>query len=160
LSLLQLQRPPSLAGAEPLHADAQVFTVTEPRGLVEQWRFRLEKRAGGWALAGREEQGQVEGLVHLSLDPHGYRAAGLSFRLEGSELRMSGGTMFMSPPSLGPTVLVFAGEGEVRVSPRPPAEQDQLRQFCGQRELKDGVKAVFVRMHPAALHRFLTATAL
>ncbi len=160
-SLLQLQRPSSMpAGAERLHADAQVFTVMEPRARVEQWRLHLKKREGGWVLTGREEQGQVEGLVHLSLDPNGYRSDGLILHLEDFELKMIRGTLFMSPPLLGPTVLVFVGEGEVRFSPRPLAEQDQLRQFCGQGELKENVRAAFVRLHPAGLHRLLDAPRL
>ncbi|HXB56534.1 MAG TPA: M1 family aminopeptidase [Vicinamibacteria bacterium] len=159
-SLLQLQRPPVTEGAESLHADAQVFTVTEPRARVEQWRLQLEKREAGWVFTGREDQGQVEGLVHLSLDPTGYRSDGLTLHLEDFELKMIRGTLFMSPPLLGPTVLVFVGEGEVRVSPRPPAEQEQLRHFCGQRELKEKVRAAFVRLHPAGLHRILDAPQL
>jgi hypothetical protein len=159
-SLLQLQRPSVPEGAERLHADAQVFTVTEPRARVEQWGLQLEKHDEGWVLTGREDQGQVEGLVHLSLDPSGYRSDGLIMHLEDFELRMIRGTLFMSPPLLGPTVLVFVGEGEVRFSPRPPAEQEQLRHFCGQRELKERVRAAFVRLHPAGLHRVLDGAQL
>lgn len=153
---LVLHRPsPRGAGAADLGADAQVFTATEPRGRVQQWRYRIERRAGRYALVGREEIGQVDGLVHLSLDPQGFRADGLAVRLEDFELRMERGTLFTSPPDLGPTALLFVGRGQVRVSPRPPAEREQLRQFCGQPALVDRVRAAFVRLHPADLHRIL-----
>ena len=153
---LSLHRP-SPPESEPaaLGADAQVFTATEPRGRVEQWRFRVGKRGDRYALVGRDEVGRVDGLVHLSLDPGGFRADGLTVRLEDFELRMERGTLYSSPADLGPTVLVFVGKGEVRVSPRPPSEREQLRQFCGKPELVDEVKAAFIRLHPADLHHIL-----
>ena len=153
---LILQRPsPTTTGADRLGADAQVFTATEPRGRVRQWRFRIEKRGERLAIVEREELGQVDGLVHLSLDPKGFRADGLAVRLEDFELRMDKGTLFTAPADLGPTALLFVGEGQVRVSPRPPAEREQLRQFCGQPVLLDRVGAAFIRLHPADLHRLL-----
>ena len=156
-----LQRPSSTAtGTARFTANAQVFTATEPRGRVQEWRFRFENRSGRFALVGREEIGQVDGLVHLSLDPAGFRADGLAIRLEDFELRMVRGTLFASPPELGPTALVFVGDAQVRVSPRPPAEREQLRQFCGQPELVDKVSAAFLRLHPADLHRFLVPARL
>ncbi len=158
---LTLQRPsPAATGAARFGAIAQVFTATEPRGRVQEWRFRFENRSGRFALVGRDEIGQVDGLVHLSLDPKGFRADGLVIRLEDFELRMERGALFTSPPELGPTVLVFVGDGQVRVSPRPPAEREQLRQFCGQPELVDGVSAAFLRLHPADLHKILVPTRL
>ena len=151
-----LQRPsPAPTAAGRLGADAQVFTATEPRGRVRQWRFRIEKRGERFAIVEREELGQVDGLVHLSLDPKGFRADGLVARLEDFELRMEKGTLFSAPPDLGPTALLFVGEGQVRVSPRPPAEREQLRQFCGRPTLVDRVGAAFIRLHPADLHRLL-----
>jgi len=158
---LTLQRATRLDPRAPrLTVDAQVFTSSEPRGRVAQWRLHVEKRDGRFAFVGRDEQGYVDGLVHLSLDPGGYRAEGLSIRLEDFELQMKAGTVFLSPRELGPTVLVFAGEGVVRVTPRPPAERDQLRQFCGKPELVDRVKLAFLRLHPADLHRILVPTRL
>lgn len=155
-SRLTLQRPgPTATGAARLMANAQVFTATEPRARVQQWRFRFENRGGRFALVGRDEIGQVDGLVHLSLDPTGFRADGLVIRLEDFELRMERGALFASPPQLGPTALVFVGEGQVKVSPRPPAEREQLRQFCGQPQLVERVTAAFVRLHPADLHKIL-----
>lgn len=153
---LILQRPSLAAsGADRLRADAQVFTATEPRGRVRQWRFRIGKRGERLAIVEREELGQVDGLIHLSIDPNGFRADGQVVRLEDFELRMEKGTLFTAPADLGPTALLFVGEGQVRVSPRPPAEREQLRQFCGQPILVDKVEAAFVRLHPADLHRLL-----
>ena len=151
---LRLQKP---AGATPsvFAVNAEAFTITEPRARVEQWVYLVERRAGRWALVGRQPAGAVEGLVHLSLDPAGFRGEGLSLRLPDFELRMRRGTLFTTPAAVGPTGLVFIGEGTVRVSPTPPAEQEQLRQFGGKREMEQEVRAVFVRIHPADLHRVL-----
>lgn len=135
---------------------ARAFTVNEPRGRLEQWHFDSVRGPAGWTLARRETLPGVEGLVHLSLDPQPYRADGLTIRLEDFELRLLRGSVFTSPASLGPTALVFVGEAEVVVSPRPPAEREQLRQFCGAPELKERVRAAFVRIHPADLHRVLS----
>jgi hypothetical protein len=154
---LLLERP-----AEPPHGPvrgvvpAQVFVASEPRARVHQWQLVLGPHAGGWAIAERHDLGSVDGLVHLSLEPRGFRADGLTLALEDFTLRMERGTLFTSPQELGPTVLVFAGEGEVRVTPRPDAERQQLRQLSGRTELVERVRTAFVRIHPADLHRFLT----
>lgn len=134
---------------------AQVFSTREPRARVDQWRYVLERRDGAWMIASREDLGEIDGLVHLSMDPTGFRADGLVLKLEDFELRFRSGTLFTSPASLGPTLLVFVGEGEVMLSPTPPAEREQLRRFAGGPELRERVKNAFVRLHPADLHRLL-----
>jgi hypothetical protein len=149
---LVLRRPIQFPDrAEEVRVSAQVLFIAEPRARVEQWALVLRKGPSGWTIRERQPAGRMEGLVHLSLDPAGYRAAGLSLKLEDFELTMARGTLFMAPPSLGPTVLVFVGEGTVRVSPRPETEREQLRQFCGHTELVVRVEKVFVRLHPADL---------
>jgi hypothetical protein len=133
----------------------QVFSVSEPRARLEQWQVSLARRAGGWAIVGRESLSAMEGLVHLSLDPGGFHAEGLSLHFEDFELRLHAGTLFTSPPSLGPTALVFVGEGTALFEPRPDTEREQLRQFGGQRSLKARTRRALVRIHPADLHRVL-----
>jgi hypothetical protein len=142
--------------AELVRVPAQVLFVSEPRARVEQWALLLERGPSGWTIRERQSAGRIDGLVHLSLDPAGYRAAGLTLKFEDFELTMSRGTLFMAPQSLGPTVLVFVGDGTVRVSPRPETEREQLRQFCGHTELVEKVDRVFVRLHPADLASALT----
>jgi hypothetical protein len=157
----QLQRPSAVAGAaSKVGVSAEVFSSSEPRGRVEQWRFQLEKHDGVWRLAGREDLSAIDGLVHLSLSPDGFRADGLTLKLEDFELAMHQGSLFTSPPSLGPTVLVFVGEATVRVSPRPPAEREQLRQFCGKPEMVDKVRVAFIRIHPGDLYHVLVPARL
>lgn len=160
-SAIQFQRlaPPS-GDATALGTGAQVTSFIEPRGRVEEWVFRLEKRAAGWAFVGREPAGEIDGLVHLSMEPTGFRANGLSLRLPDFELEMLRGTLFTSPENLGPTVLVFVGEGVVRVRPTPTTEQEQLRKFCGKPAMVEKVSAAFIRIHPADLHRVLVPVRL
>ena len=51
------------------------------------------------------------------------RALGrVDLALEDFELEMHSGTLFTSPPELGPTALTFIGEATVRFKPRPDAE--------------------------------------
>jgi hypothetical protein len=133
-----------------------VFVITEPRGRVEQVRYHLTARPEGWRIVERNVIGQIDGLLHLSLSPDGYLADGMTLKLEDFELQMVRGTLFTSPPDVGPTALVFVGEGTVRVTPRPESEREQLRQFSGRPEMREPVRTAFVRLHPADLHRVLS----
>jgi hypothetical protein len=157
---LNVKSPLIARAATKVEILAEVFAAVEPRARVAEWRFSAERTNAGWRLSSREEMGQVEGLVHLSADPAGFRADGLEMKLEDFELRLHRGTLFTSPQNLGPTLLLFIGEGEVRFQPRPLAEREQLRQFCGMHELRDHVSAIFARIHPADLHRVLVPTRL
>ena len=162
-SVIEVQRPPLRPG-EPapdrLKASAQVFTAVEPRGRVEQWLFTMEHRAAGWLLTGRDDVGLIDGLVHLSLDPQGYRADGLTLRFDDFTLEMHHGTIFTAPVSVGPTALLFVGEGVVHFRPWLETEREQLRQFGGKPELVDRVKTAFMRIHPADLYRVLSPARL
>lgn len=160
-SRLLLERPASVsADAERIRVGARVMSIQEPRGRVDQCVFVFEKRAGAWVLAKRQATGRIDGLVHLSLDPNGYRADGLKLKLEDFELAMTRGTLFTSPATLGPTIAVFIGEATVRVRPTPATEREQLRQFSGKPELVEKVGAFFLRVHPAELQRILTPARL
>jgi hypothetical protein len=139
---------------------AQSLSVTEPRGRVDEWGFYFEKRPKGWAIVGRETRGSIDGLSHLSLAERGYRADGLTLKFEDFELQMVRGTLFAPPDNLGPTVLVFAGEGIVKISPRPETERLLLKRFSGSPEMVEKVRAAYVRIHPADLHRVLFPTRL
>ncbi len=152
---LTLQRSNPVPGARTGEVHAEVFFAQEPRARVADWRLSLARRERGWAIVGRDELGAVDGLVHLSLDPGGFKADGLAIKLEDFEIKFHQGTLFLSPPALGPTLLIFAGDGEVRFRPQPAAEREQLRQFCGSEELHDRVSTVFVRIHPSDLHQVL-----
>ncbi len=134
--------------------------IQEPRGRVEQHVLVIEARGGAWRIVKREAVGRIDGLVHLSLDPQGFRAGGLKIQLEDFELDMHSGTLFMAPENLGPTLAVFVGEGTVTFRPRPETEREQLRQFVGKPELKHTVKTAFLRIHPADLHKVLVPTRL
>ena len=153
---LLLERPPAWPAGPQAVVLARSMGIDEPRARVEQWRLRLERTPAGWRLAGRELLGRLDGLVHLSLDPAGFRADGLALRLPDFELRFERGTLFTSPPALGPTALVFVGQATVRMTPRPPTEREQLRRFAGQPELVERVEQAFVRLHPADWHYVLS----
>lgn len=153
---LLVERPaPGAAVAAAVKVATRFVAIQEPRGRVEQHVFRLASREGAWSIVERSSVGRIDGLVHLSLDPAGYRADGLSLHLEDFELRMQRGTLFLAPEQLGPTVAVFVGEASVILQPAPETERDQLRQFIGRPELRESVKAAFVRIHPADLSHVL-----
>jgi hypothetical protein len=156
---LTVGRPAATAPA-PVKAAAQAFTVAEPRARLEQWLYHFEAKADGWRVVGSEPLGRIDNLVHLTLDPQPYRAAGTVLRLEDFDLEMREGTLFTSPPNLGPTLLLFVGEGVAHMRPRPQAERAQMREFAGQPELTTTVRAALVRIHPASLHRVLAPAVL
>jgi hypothetical protein len=146
---------------EPFQVLGDVFEVREPHGRVTQWMFDAAKKPGGeWRFVARNPVGSIDGLLHLTLDPGGFEASGLRLELEDFELRWHAGTLFTSPESVGRTVLVFVGRGEVRFRPRPETERAQLARFSGGRELVESVKQAFVRIHPADLELLLAGRAL
>jgi len=148
-SHLRLFRPDMRrAAGGRVDVSAEVFEVREPRGRVTQWLLGAGVGPDGWRFTDRTAMGGIEGLVHLSLDPDGYVADGMRLELEDFSLEMQSGTLFTSPPDVGLTAMVFVGRGTVRFKPRPPTEQEQLRRFCGSRELVERVDKVFVRLHP------------
>ena len=136
------------------------YAVSEPRGRVEQWGLVVRRTPAGWRLVARHARGRLDGLVHLVLDPAGYRADGLTLQLEDFELRMLSGTLFTTTASLGPTAMVFVGRGLVKMTPRLATEREQLRRFAGRPTLEEKVERAFVRLHPADLHRVLRPTEL
>jgi hypothetical protein len=154
-TLSLLRAPAPRPGTSRLTLDAQVFLAEEPRGRVAYWRLVAEKRAEGWRVVKREDAGQVDGLVHLSLDPSAFRVRGATLALEDFELRMDSGTLFQTIEALGPTALVFVGRGRVVFTPRPPAEREQLRQFSGSPTLDTAVRWAFVRLHPVDFTRVI-----
>jgi hypothetical protein len=155
-----LLRPSPPQGATRFSIDVQVFAAAEPRARVAFWRLVAERRAGRWALVARQDAGQIDGLVHLSMAPRAWRARAVSLRLEDFELRMEDGTLFSTPEDLGPTAFAFVGRGRVRFSPSPAAEREQLRQFSGAPAMDQEVGWAFFRLHPADFHGVLETRGL
>jgi peptidase M1-like protein len=160
-AVLAVETPLAVAGnPRRATASAQVFTVTEPRGRVAQMIYTFDRGPDGWAVIRREEVGDIAGLVHLSLDPQGFQAAGMTVRLEDFEMTWTRGSLFTSPVGVGPTVLVFVGEGTVRFRPRVETERNQLRHYGGSPELVETVRSAFIRIHSADFHRVLSPSRL
>jgi len=160
-AILEAQNPhpdPRRAGRATVYA--QVFSVSEPRARVAELVYRLESGPDGWAVVEREQVGEIEGLVHLSLSADGFKAAGLKVQLEDFEITWTRGSVFASPQSIGPTVLVFVGEGVARFRPRPETERENLRQAEGRPEVIEKVSAAFVRIHPGDFARVISPARL
>ncbi len=153
--LTLLRRPAPPPGATRFLVEAQLFIAKEPGARVVFWSLQLERRAAQWRITSRQEGGQMEGLVHLSLAPQAFRARGLSLRQKDFELLFEDGTLFSSPEEVGRTLLVFVGHGRVRFKPGPAAEAEQLRQFSGEPLIDREIDWAFLRMHPAEFQRAL-----
>jgi Peptidase family M1 domain len=143
-----LQSPGLPPNADRARFNAQMVFVDGLTAHVEMFSMGMRRGSHGWALTERAESGRIDGLVHLALDPSGFRADGLRLRLEDFDLDMNRGTLFTSMRELGPTAMVFVGEGVVHVRPRPETEREQLRQFCGNQEMVQEVKAAYIRINP------------
>ncbi len=155
-----LQRPQPLPEAPRMTADVRVFTTVKENARVAYWRLAGERRAGRWVLVRRLQESAVDGLVHLSLSGPVSHARNVSLRLKDFELLMQDGTLYSSPESLGPTVLVFVGQGRVRIRPGPAAEREQLRRFSGSPHPDVAVRWAFIRIHPAQFESVLDASRL
>jgi hypothetical protein len=151
--LLQAQPARTAPGGQAMEMPAQVFSVSEPRARLLDVVFEIGREADGWVLRKRDERTGIDGLMHLSLAPEPYKADGLQLRFEDFALELHQGSLFTTPATLGPTVVVFVGRATARFTPRPEEEKEQLRQFSGRRELVEAVSAAFVRIHPADFHR-------
>ncbi len=150
-----IQSPTLPPNADKARFNAQMVFVDGLTARVEMFSMGLKRGSRGWALTERTESGRIDGLVHLALDPSGFRADGLRLRLEDFDLDMNRGTLFTSARELGPTAMVFVGDGVVHVRPRPETEREQLRQFCGRPEMDQKVKAAYIRINPRDLDTVL-----
>jgi hypothetical protein len=150
-----LRRPTPKPSDSRFAAEVQVFTAKEPQARVAFWTLLIERRPAGWAVVSRQEVSQMDGLVHLSLAPRAFRARGLPLRFKDFELKLEDGTLFTTPETVGPTLLVFVGRARVRFAPAPEAEREQLRQFGGKTTIDREVGWAFVRLHPVEFHRAL-----
>jgi hypothetical protein len=147
--------PATARQASRVRVPARFFAVNEPRGRVSQAMLVFERNAEGWAVIERNPVADIDGLTHLSLDPKGYKANGLTLRLPDIEVRMEEGTIFTAPAAVGPTVLVFSGRGVVEFQPRPATEQEQLRQYSGKTRLVQPIRTFFLRLHPSKFFEWL-----
>ncbi|HVO11817.1 MAG TPA: M1 family aminopeptidase [Vicinamibacteria bacterium] len=150
-SLTLLREPTAAADGRRLEIEVQSFVAHEPRAGVAHWRLLAQRRDDRWVLVSRQDAGRVDGLVHLALGPTAWRARGLTLHAEDFELQMQDGSLYTTPETLGPTVLVFVGRGRVAFRPQPPGEREQLRQFAGTAALNVPVEWAYARLSPGDL---------
>ena len=151
---------PRDTGGERLVVHGQAFVVNEPFARAQHYAFQLVRTDDGFALRGRELLDQVEGFVHLTDEMDAFRADGRHLHLDDLDIEMRTGTIFLTPQPVGPTALVFVGDGRARMTPRPKAERQQLREFLGATSLDEHIKRAFMRLNPADLERWLGPDAL
>ncbi len=143
-----VRRPRSRPGNQQLVSEVQVFTAQEPKARVLFWTVVSERRPEGWRVVSRHEVGQMDGLVHLSLGKEAWRVRNFSLAFSDLKLDLVDGTLFSTPESVGPTLLVFVGRARLRFAPGPAAEREQLRQFGGHTSIDREVSWLFLRAHP------------
>jgi hypothetical protein len=130
---------------------ADVFLGHGERARVVTWRIHARSSADGRAIiAGLDEQGALDDLLKLKLDPtHQFAVHNLAFRATDLTLTMSAGSAFLAEADDGVTAVVLHGRGDVRFAPPDRGEQGQLQAFARQSELAVEVSDVFIRLNPA-----------
>lgn len=102
----------------------------------------------------------IDALFRLSLTPRQYRVTDLTITGEDIEVTVPRGTAWLAEANGLPTALVVFGDGTLRFSPKPAAEQGQLRLFTGAPMIDGRVSRVFVRLNPADVATHLNLDAL
>jgi hypothetical protein len=116
--------------------------------------------ADSWRIVRMEGMSAVEGLHRLRLNTSAaYEARDFEVTSEDLLLTLDG-TVFHVESDDGVTGLVLLGRGQMRFSPRPEAEQVQLRIFSGNQTLVTPFEHAFVRVSPSDYRRRTTTERL
>jgi hypothetical protein len=148
------------AGADVL---ADVFLGRGNRARVVTWRIKTQAAAGGGpqVIAGLDEQGALDDLLKLTLDPsRQFAVHNLDVRATDLTLHMPSGQAFVAETEDGVTAIVLHGRGEVRFAPSDRAEQGQLQVFAHQSELVVETSDAFIRINPAEFTKRVAQGAL
>jgi len=129
---------------------AELFFESGPRGRLETWQLDVTRTdETGWRIRDQSQVDSIDGLYDLTLTPTTqYAANNLEIIGEDLSLTMLEGTAFVSETEDGVTGLVLLGQGLLRFTPQPEAEQGQVRILSGSDTLETEFETAFIRMHP------------
>ncbi len=129
----------------------EVFVERGFEARLGTWRLdvRPGSNSGPWSISAVTRLSAVGGLYRLSLDSDTeYDVHNLAVHAPGLTLQMSSGTAFVASVPGGPTAVVLAGKGRMRFAPHDPAEQSQVKIFCGSETLDQNFDTAFLRVNP------------
>jgi hypothetical protein len=136
----------------------EVFTEHGMEGSVATWRadVRASAAEGGskdssvWRIARMDRLAFVSGLYRLALNP-GRQFEVRNLTVSGTDLtlHLPSGRAFVAETPDGPTAVVLIGRGQMRFTPPDPAEQTQVRIFCGSDALAADFDTALIRVRPS-----------
>ena len=131
------------------------------QGRLATWRLDLAQSDAGWQITGAATLSAVEGLFRLSLNQaRQFKAHDLVVKAEDLELRLPEGYVFVAEAAGRTTAAVLVGRGEMIFKPSPATEQQQIKLFAGQEELKTPFSNAFIRLNPSDGTSTLASAAL
>ncbi len=128
----------------------EVFTEYGGEARLSTWNIETEPETANVRITSATRLASVSGLYRLSLTTaKQYDIRNLTVTAPDLALQIGKGTAFIAQTPDGPTAVVLLGEGEMRFTPKDPAERTQVRIFSGQEAMKTPFDAAFVRVRPS-----------
>ncbi|MBM3776949.1 MAG: M1 family metallopeptidase [Acidimicrobiia bacterium] len=130
-----------------------VFTATPHTARIFTSTLDVRRASGNtavdaWSIVSARTLTVVEGLHRLVLSDTPYTASGLTLTAPDLALDLGESVAYLVTSAQGPAGMIVLGRGEMRFTPGPQTERDQVRLLAGDEALSVGFDAAFVRMHP------------
>lgn len=132
-------------------------------GRIATWQLLVQPNEldGTFEIASATPVASVDGLVQLDLDlTQQFNVHDVTFTAPGLSVRLESGVAFLGRVADGNTAIVFRGKGEMLFNPADPAEQVQIRAFCGQPAIEAPLEAFFLRLSPQEFDARIAASQL
>ena len=141
------------------------FSETANAGRIATIRFDLRRfdnlPGAPWRIVAFDRLTLVDGLYKLSLDESTqYSIDNLRLTGEDVEIAVDRGEAFVAMTPDGITALVILGNGTMTFSPRPEAEQVQVKLFSGKSTLVAPFSVAWIRLNPQDVRDRVNANAL
>ena len=127
----------------------EMFLEYGGQARLSTWNIETESEGANVRITSATRLASVSGLYRLSLAASKqYEIRNLTLTAPDLALQMDRGTAFVAETVDGPTAVVLMGSGEMRFSPKDPAERTQVRIFSGHEAMKTPFDAAFIRVRP------------
>ena len=134
-----------------------VFMEMGARARVSTWQIDVKLTNGAWRIEDQEAVSAIDNLHRLGVNPRKqFTARNFSVRAEDLELTLAEGSVFVVEIDETVTALVLVGRGDMRFSPKPQTEREQVRIFAGAEVLEGRFDAAYVRFGAIAGHADLS----
>lgn len=132
----------------------EVMVETGQSARIVTMRLDVRRAAGdttaaAWHMLSAQVVTVVEGLFRLDVaQDHQFAATNFVLASEDLELTLVDGTVFPVVSERGTTAYVLLGRGQMRFTPQPKTEQQQVQLFAGEPQLVVPFDAALVKVNP------------